>query len=87
MASYSLAYKPSVAKDLARLPRALLPRIWQSIEGLAFVRFPRGAVKLAGSQRLYRVRVGRYRIIYEVDGSSRSVTVHYVRHRRDAYRR
>ena len=45
-----------------------------------------GAIKLSGGKRLYRVRVGDYRIVYGLDSKNRVVLVHYVRHRRDVYR-
>jgi len=44
------------------------------------------AVKLAGGEGRYRVRVGDYRIIYGVDIRNRQITVHYIRHRGDVYR-
>lgn len=47
---------------------------------------PRLAVKLAGGEGRYRVRVGDYRIIYGVDTRVRQITVHYIRHRGDVYR-
>jgi mRNA interferase RelE/StbE len=86
MDSYSLRYKPSVEKDLARLPRSVFSRVLQRIENLAAEPFSRGIIKLEGSEGLYRARVGSYRIVYAVDDSARCVTIHYVRHRRDAYR-
>jgi mRNA interferase RelE/StbE len=42
--------------------------------------------KLAGSANTYRIRVGDYRIVYEVDMKEQVITVARVRHRRDAYR-
>ncbi len=48
---------------------------------------PRQSVKLAGSEDLYRIRVGDYRVIYGVADEAKVVTVHYVRHRSQAYRR
>lgn len=49
--------------------------------------FPRQAAKLMGAERLYRLRVGNYRIVYGVDTQANRITIHYVRHRRDVYRR
>src|SRR5437870_8906715 len=43
--------------------------------------------KLSGAERLYKIRVGDYRIVYEVDTAALQVTIHYVRHRREAYRK
>lgn len=52
------------------------------IEGLKSEPFPRQAIKLSGAERIYRIRVGDYRIVYEVDTQAKQVTVHYIRHRR-----
>ena len=56
------------------------------IEGLRTDPFPRQAVKLSGTERLYRIRVGDYRIVYEVDTQAKQIVIHYVRHRREVYR-
>jgi len=56
------------------------------IERLKADPFPRQAIKLSGTKRLYRIRVGDYRIVYEVDTQVKKVTIHYVRHRREVYR-
>jgi mRNA interferase RelE/StbE len=56
------------------------------IERLAADPLPSQVVKLSGAERLYRIRVGDYRIVYEVDAEAKLVTIHYVRHRRDVYR-
>jgi len=86
MASYSLFLKPSVEKDLGRLPKPLLARVWRRIEALSDDPLPRQSTKLAGAEHLYRLRVGDYRVIYTIDHPAKQVIVHYVRHRRDAYR-
>ena len=86
MAAYSVFSKPSVERDLRRLPRGAVDRVMERIAALANKPFPRDAVKLSGAERLYRLRAGDYRIVYEVDTALLRVTVHYVRHRRVAYR-
>jgi mRNA interferase RelE/StbE len=86
MALYRVLLKPSVEKDLRQLPKVALNRVIGKIEALAADPLPRQSVKLTGAEHLYRVRVGDYRIIYAVDQRTRVVTVHYVRHRKDAYR-
>ena len=86
MASYSLASRPSVEKDLASLPKHVISRILDRFEHLKDDPFPARSRKLQGAERLYRIRVGDYRIVYEVDTHAFQITIHYVRHRRDVYR-
>jgi mRNA interferase RelE/StbE len=86
MACYEIAFKPSVEKDFRTLPSSLLVRVMKRIEGLADEPFPTGTTKLSGAERLYRLRVSDYRVVYEVDVPSRTITIHYVRHRREVYR-
>jgi mRNA interferase RelE/StbE len=86
MASYNLILRSSVEKDFRHLPRPLIQKILQRIEGLKTEPFPYQTIKLSGAERLYRIRVGDYRIVYEVDTATRRVTIHYVRHRREVYR-
>ena len=87
MASYSLSYRPSVEKDLQSIPHSFVARIIARIERLPSDPFPTQSAKLQGAERLYRLRVGDYRIVYEVDSDALHIIVQYVRHRRDVYRR
>ena len=86
MASYEVVLKPSAEKELRTLPKPVRARILARLEGLGMEPMPRLAVKLAGGEGRYRVRVGDYRIIYGVDTRMRQITVHYIRHRGDVYR-
>jgi mRNA interferase RelE/StbE len=87
VASYSIQFKPSVEKDLSSLPKPLISRVYERIQQLAGNPFPHSTVKLQGAERMYRLRVGDYRIVYEVDTVATLITIHAVRHRRDVYRR
>jgi mRNA interferase RelE/StbE len=86
MASYNIVFKPSVEKDLRSLPASVAQRAFERVAALQNDPFPRGSLKLAGAEQLYRIRVSDYRIIYSVDKNSRQVMIYYVRHRRDVYR-
>ncbi len=86
MDAYSINFKPSVEKDLRSLSPSLVVRVMEHIESLRSNPFSPQAVKLSGAERMYRLRVGDYRIVYEVDTKSRQVMIHYVRHRREVYR-
>jgi len=86
MERYELRVKPSVAKDLHTLPKADVRRILERIEALREDPRPSGSEKLS-AQDLYRVRQGRYRILYRVADRELIVEVVKVGHRRDVYRR
>jgi mRNA interferase RelE/StbE len=84
MASCRLIFKESVAKDLRRVPKVDVARILKRIEALEENPRPPGSEKLSGQER-YRVRLGVYRIIYEIEDAVLVVTVVKVGHRRDVY--
>ena len=86
MASYQIEFKRSAARDLAQISPRNAQRIWRSIEALEETPFPRQSIKLSGAEQLHRLRVGVYRVIYEVDPIEAVITIHHIRHRREAYR-
>jgi mRNA interferase RelE/StbE len=86
MAAYSIEFKPSVEKDFRSIPKSAAARIWEKIEALTENPLSRGAGKLSDSEGLYRIRAGDYRIIYSIVHETHTVLIHYVRHRREAYR-
>ena len=85
MAVYSLRFRKSVAKDLRAIPKKDLVRILTHIDSLALDPRPPGCEKLSGLDR-YRLRVGVYRLLYEIEDDVLTVLVVKVAHRRDAYR-
>lgn len=86
MASFRIEWRKSTRKDLRKLPPAEVARILEKVELLADEPFPHGVEKLAGSEHAYRIRVGDYRVIYEVLAGSKLIEVQRVRHRKDVYR-
>jgi len=87
VASFEILYKPSIEKDLVALPRPTVARVLAAISRLADEPFPRQAVKLNAAERLYRLRVGNYRVVYKVDQAGKRIVIEYVRHRREVYRK
>jgi len=73
-------------RDLDRLPNHVFDRIAPHVNALAENPRPRGCRKMEGSLRDWRLRIGDYRIIYEIDDDARRVIVLRVKHRREAYR-
>lgn len=85
MVEYKLLFKESVYKDLKVLSRSDLKRILSKIEELAQNPRPAGSQKLSGLE-LFRVRQGKYRIVYSIQDRELVVHVIKVGHRRDVYR-
>ncbi len=85
MAAYRLFFKESVQKDLHGIPKKDLRKILSRIKILAADPRPPGCEKLTGQDR-YRMRQGRFRIVYCVEDEERTVTVVKVGHRKDIYR-
>jgi mRNA interferase RelE/StbE len=75
-----------VEKDLRRLPVKSRSRCLERIAELRVTPRPAGVRPVVGAERTYRLRVGAYRVVYQIDDTARLVTVLYVRHRKDAYR-
>lgn len=86
MAHFDIYFKPSAEKDLRRLPKDLIQRATEKIEDLGSEPFPSQSIRISGAERLYRLRVGDYRIVYEVDVKKEVITIHYIRHRSVVYR-
>ena len=86
MEPFSIQWRNSTKKDIRSLPRNEVARVVEAVGQLANDPLPHGSQKLSGSERTYRIRVGDYRVIYEVFGDSRIVEIQRVRHRKDVYR-
>jgi len=84
---YRVELAPGAARDLRALPVAVRRRVGLRIESLALDPRPAGAKKLAGLESLYRLRVGDYRILYQVLDRVLLVLLVGLGHRRDVYRR
>lgn len=83
--SYSLLILPRAQRELSSLPQAAYERVKLSIASLHDSPRPHGCVKLRGRDG-WRIRVGDYRIVYDVDDEKRLVIVLQIGHRRDIYR-
>ena len=85
MDAYKIFFKRSVEKDFESIPRKDLKRILDRIKMLADDPRATGCEKLTGQER-YRVRQGRYRIVYSIQDNELTIWVVKVGHRKDVYR-
>ena len=84
--AYTVYLTKAAAKDLAAVPKKSLQPIDSTIRSLADNPRPHGSIKLQGSDDLYRIRKGNFRIIYKIEDEALIVTVVRVGNRQDVYR-
>jgi mRNA interferase RelE/StbE len=84
--TYQVRVKPQAEKALSRIPNPIRRRIVTALEGLARDPRPAGCIKLTGASDAYRIRVGDYRIVYQIEDRVLIVYVVRIAHRRDVYR-
>ena len=86
--TWQIVVKASAAKELASLGNKQdRQRIVQAISALAQDPRPPGCEKLSGQADLYRVRIGSFRVVYEIIDSQVVITVMKVGHRKNIYRK
>lgn len=83
---FRIEWKKSTREDLRKLPVSTEERIPELVENLAENPFPQGVEKLSGSQHAYRIRLGDYRVVYEVVVELKLIEIQRVRHRKDVYK-
>ena len=84
--TYRVDLTAAAARQIKKLPRPARDRVLDAIEDLAEDPRPHGARKLVGEQHAWRVRVGDFRVIYDVLDTELTVTVVRTAHRREVYR-
>jgi len=83
---YQVLLERAAERDLRRLPGDIHQKCIAAIRRPAGDPPPPGCRKLTGSTNDWRIRVGDYRILYEIADAIRVVRVNRIRHRRDVYR-
>ena len=71
--SYRVVFTTSAEKELTALPSNVVARIVPRVERLAAVPRPPGCKKLKGGDREWRIRVGDYRVVFEIDDTALTV--------------
>lgn len=83
---YRLEFSKRAEQEFSALPRQIQQRLQPRIDGLAVDPRPPGVKKLAGTDNQYRLRVGDYRIVYELQDQILLVILLRIGHRREIYR-
>ena len=87
MGTYRIEWKASALKELKRIEPDIVPRIFAAVDALASDPRPSGCRKLTGASMTYRVRVGRYRVVYTVEDECLVVQIIRVGHRGAVYQK
>ena len=82
--TYDVHLSKTALNYLKKIPKKAAKKIIDKIESLTHIAHPVGSIKLQGTE-FYRIRIGDYRVIYEVDNSILKILVIKVGHRKDVY--
>lgn len=85
MASYKILFRRSAEKELRKISQPFLRLIIDKIQQLSIHPRPPGIQMLKGENRYFRLRQGDYRIVYDLDDSSKAITIIKIGHRREVY--
>jgi mRNA interferase RelE/StbE len=85
MASYKIIFNKSVHKDLRPIPKKYVTNILEKILELKKNPRPHRAEKLTNDQK-YRLRIGKYRVLYQIEDKIVTVTVVKIAHRKRVYK-
>ena len=83
---YEVYLERAAERDLRHLSSEEFHRVIPRIRALSENPRPSGCRKITGSKNDWRIRIGDYRVIYEIDENAKIVRVMRVRHRREVYR-
>jgi mRNA interferase RelE/StbE len=83
---FQIIVERSAEKELKRIASDVRPKLAGAIRAPAKDPRPSGCRKLVGSENDWRIRIGSYRVIYEIADEIRIVRVTRIRHRKDSYR-
>lgn len=86
MAKYRIEVSATAEKQIRRLNKAEQIRVLRSVQALAEEPRPRGTRKLRGYENVYRIRVGKHRILYSIESRRLLIIVLKAGNRRDVYR-
>jgi len=87
MESFQIEWRKSTKKDLRRIASEEVQKIVDAVAILAADPRPHGCIKMHGSDCAYRIRIGDYRIIYEIYEQRVIIEIVRISHRREVYRK
>lgn len=86
MDSYKIEWKRTAIKELKKLPKEAISKILAAVENLSSNPLPNRTTKLVGSQQSFRIRIGDYRVVYNIFSKTLIIEIVRIKHRRNIYR-
>jgi mRNA interferase RelE/StbE len=83
--SYAISIQRRAQKELSQLPPGAYEQVREAIRALGHNPRPMGCQKLAARVG-WRIRIGDFRVIYEIDDKKETILILHIGHRRDIYR-
>ena len=85
MVKYTVTFTRSARKEIEALEKRIVSAIFPKIENLSQIPRPVGCKKWVGNKYLWRIRCGKYRVVYAIHDDMKIVDIITVRDRKDAY--
>lgn len=86
MEPFSIKWKSSAKKELKKIDRSKITQILTEIGKLSQEPYPLNHKKLLGTEHIYRIRIGNYRVIYSIENNELIIEIIRVRHRKEVYK-
>jgi mRNA interferase RelE/StbE len=83
---YKIEWKRPAIKELQKLPRPMISKIVSAVDNLSSNPYPQGVRKLVNTENSYRIRIGDYRVLYNIVEKRLIIEVIRVGHRKDVYK-
>ena len=87
MALFEIRWKASAKKELKKIDKVEIKKIISEIEKLSLEPYPTNHKKILGTEHIFRIKIGNYRIIYSIENQQLIIEIIRVRHRKEAYRK
>ncbi len=86
MASFEIKWKVSAKQELKKINKREIPKILNEIEKLSIQPYPPNHRKILGTKHTFRIKIGKYRVIYSIEDKQLIIEIIRIRHRKEAYR-
>ena len=87
MALFEIRWKASAKKELKKIDKVEIKKIISEIEKLSLEPYPTNHKKILGTEHIFRIKIGNYRVIYSIENQQLIIEIIRVRHRKEAYRK